>query len=186
MTTLYIKNMVCPRCIAAVETMLRAKGFDAKDVSLGTVHLADELDEAQRQEMARSLHALGFELLEDAQTVMVENLRRLVIEWVRIEGEHPKLSDYLQEAMLKDYSTLSKLFSSVRGVTIERYCIMQRIEYAKELLFYAQKNINEIAYIMGYSSAAHFCKQFKQETGLSPSQFKSSHDKAARKSLDSI
>lgn len=186
MTTLYIKNMVCPRCIAAVEAMLKDKGLNVKDVSLGAVHLADELDEEQRQGVAHSLRALGFELLEDTQTVMVESLRRLVIEWVRIEGEHPKLSDYLQKSMLKDYSTLSKLFSSVRGVTIERYCIMQRIEYAKELLFYAQKNINEIAYSMGYSSAAHFCKQFKQETGLSPSQFKSNHDKSTRKPLDSI
>lgn len=178
--------MVCPRCIAAVENMLKQQDLSVKDTGLGIAHIEEDIDDTQRQSISDALRTLGFDLLEDKQTVAVESIRKCVIDWVRIEGEHPKLSEYLQDTMLKDYSTLSKLFSSVKGMTIERYSIMQRIEYAKELLLYDQKNINEIAYLMGYSSAAHFCKQFKQETGLSPSQFKSSHDTAARKSLDSI
>lgn len=67
---------------------------------------------------------------------------------------------------------LSKLFTQVRGITIEKYSILHRIEYAKELLCYNQMTISEIAYTLDYSSPAHFSKSFKETTGMSPKQFR--------------
>ena len=99
--------------------------------------------------------------------------------------ERPKLSDYLADNLKKDYSTLSKLFSEVRGITIERFAIIHRIEYAKELLCYSQLSTSEIAYKLGYSSPAHLSSQFKQVTGMTPKDFRSQgqHD---RISLDAL
>ena len=111
---------------------------------------------------------MGFELLDDPRSQLVEQMRVCVIEWVRMEGERPKLSDYLSTRLHKDYSLLSKLFSEVKGITLERYAILHRIEYAKELLCYNQLSTSEIAYMLGYSSPAHFSAQFKQITGMTP------------------
>ena len=111
---------------------------------------------------------MGFELLDDPRSQLVEQIRIAVQELVRMKGERPKMSDYLSHNLKKDYSTLSKLFSEVRGITIERFAIAHRIEYAKELLCYSQLSTSEIAYTLGYSSPAHLSSQFKQVTGMTP------------------
>lgn len=186
MTTIYIKNMVCPRCVMAVEQVFSELGIPIVQVRLGEVTLSMSLEKEKKKPLAEALHHLGFELLENTQTIVVESIKRIVVSWVRIKGEHPTLSDYLQSALRRDYSTLSKLFSETCGITIERFCIRQRIEYVKELLCYEQQNIKEIAYTLGYSSPAHLSSQFKQETGVSPKQFKNGHEAASRKFIDSL
>ena len=178
--------MVCPRCVMAVENVFSELGIPVVQIRLGEVTLAQPLDNGRKKVLADALHHLGFELLEDTQTIVVESIKRTVMSWVRIKGEHPTLSDYLQSALQRDYSTLSKLFSETCGITIERYCIRQRIEYVKELLCYEQQNIKEIAYTLGYSSPAHLSSQFKQETGVSPKQFKNDHEASNRKFIDSL
>lgn len=105
---------------------------------------------------------------------------------MRLEGGHPRLSDYLQQNLRRDYSTLSKLFSAVRGLTIERYSVVLRVERAKELLSYGQQSVSEIAYGLGYSSPAHLSAQFKQETGMSPSAFQREHRAIGRTPIDRL
>lgn len=165
---LYIKNMVCPRCIMAVRSMLVDAGLTSTAVNLGEAEIVEELTAQQLAALSEALAQMGFELLDDPRSRLVEQLRVCVIEWVRMEGERPKLSDYLSARLHKDYSLLSKLFSEVQGMTLERYAILHRIEYAKELLCYNQLSTGEIAYKLGYSSPAHFSAQFKQITGMTP------------------
>ena len=165
---LYIKNMVCPRCIMAVRSILVDAGLTSTAVDLGEAEIVEELTAQQLAALSEALAQMGFELLDDPRSRLVEQLRVGVIEWVRMEGTRPKLSDYLSARLHKDYSLLSKLFSEVKGITLERYAILHRIEYAKELLCYNQLSTSEIAYKLGYSSPAHFSAQFKQITGMTP------------------
>ena len=165
---LYIKNMVCPRCIMAVRSILVDAGLTPTAVDLGEAEIVEELTAQQLAALSEALAQMGFELLDDPRSRLVEQLRIGVIEWVRMEGTRPKLSDYLSARLHKDYSLLSKLFSEVKGITLERYAILHRIEYAKELLCYNQLSTSEIAYRLGYSSPAHFSAQFKQITGMTP------------------
>lgn len=177
--------MVCPRCIIAVKEILEAEGVKVKSVTLGDAETEGELTDGQRIAIARRLQDMGFELLDDPRSQLVERIRITVQEWVRMKGERPKMSDYLSHNLKKDYSTLSKLFSEVRGITIERYAIIHRIEYAKELLCYSQLSTSEIAYTLGYSSPAHLSSQFKQVTGMTPKVFRTL-DKHNRVSLDEL
>lgn len=186
MVTIRIKNMVCPRCIAAVESKLTEIGFPPVSVELGKAILEHDISTEDKKSIGIALSSLGFELLDDSQTVTIEEIKQNIIAWVRLNGERIVLSEYLQDKMRREYSVLSKMFSEIRGITIERYSILMRIEYAKELLSYEQMTVSEIAYHMGYSSAAHLSMQFKKETGMSPSQFRSGKDVIKRKSLDSI
>lgn len=186
MTEINIKNMVCPRCVAAVEQMLAECGFSNISVVLGKATFAEKADLADRERIREKLRELGFDLLEDAQTIAVEEIRQQVMQWVRLRGTRPNLSDYLQEHIHKEYSALSKMFSEIRGITIERYSLILRMEYAKELLCYAQHSINEIADILGFSSAAHFSARFKQETGMSPTVFRKGKAVTLRRPIDSL
>ena len=165
---LLIKNMVCPRCISAVSDLLVSEGVTVKSINLGDVETQEELTQDQQLSVGRKLKDIGFELLDDPRSQLIEQIRVSVLEWVRMDKERIKLSDYLSARLHKDYSTLSKMFSEVRGVTIERFSILHRIEYVKELLCYSQLSTSEIAYKLGYSSPAHFSAQFKQVTGMTP------------------
>lgn len=182
---LLIKNMVCPRCISAVSDLLVSEGVTVKSINLGDVETQEELTQDQQLSVGRKLKDIGFELLDDPRSQLIEQIRVSVLEWVRMDKERIKLSDYLSARLHKDYSTLSKMFSEVRGVTIERFSILHRIEYVKELLCYSQLSTSEIAYRLGYSSPAHLSSQFKQVTGMTPKEFQEL-DKHSRIPLDAL
>ncbi len=96
-----------------------------------------------------------------------------------------RMSEYLTMHLNKDYGSLSKLYSEVKGITLERFAILHRIEYAKELLCYSQLTTSEIAYKLGYSSSNYLSAQFKQITGMTPKAFKEQKEKS-RQSLCEI
>ena len=178
--------MVCPRCIMAVEKLFAEQGINVAHIQLGEVVLPEELSHRQLAEVREKLDSLGFELLDDEQSRTVEKIKTVVIESInKQKGEHLVFSKLIAQALGRDYSQLSKLFSTVEGITIERYIILQRIEKVKELLVYNELNLSEIAFETGYSSAAHLSAQFKKTTGMTPSQFKK-QGIPMRKPLDSF
>ncbi|HMC97809.1 MAG TPA: AraC family transcriptional regulator, partial [Flavobacteriales bacterium] len=173
---LYIRNMVCDRCRRAVTELLVRTGVAFTAVHLGEVDLPEPLTKAQRSALQDGLLELGFELIDDRRTRLIEKVRGTVIGLVRSDAESPlrreKLSVVIAREVGMDYSTLSKLFSEVEGTTIEQFLIAQRVERAKELLVYDELTLGEIAYRLGYSSAQHLSTQFRKVTGLTPSHFK--------------
>lgn len=170
--TINIKNMVCPRCITAVRAILVSMGFTVEKIRLGEAVITDSLSKEQLIVLASHLQAEGFELLDDPRSCLVEQIKTGVLQWVRMSSPRPKLSDYISDTVHRDYSSLSKLFSQVKGMTIEHFAILHRVEYAKELLSYSQHSVSEIAYTLGYSSPAYMTSQFKQQTGMSPKEFR--------------
>lgn len=171
---LHIKNMVCDRCISAVKAVLTNAGFQSADVSLGEATVPQPPSPQQSATISADLHALGFELICDQQSMMVEQIKNSIRNIVR-QGHlgSANLSDILSSSLARDYSTLTSLFSSSEGRTIEQYFIAQRIERAKELIADGNLTISEIADTLGFSSPAHLSNQFKRTTGLTPSQFRS-------------
>lgn len=170
---LFIKNMVCPRCIAAVEQLLIINNLLPIYIHLGEVLIENSLDKKQQEEISIQLKQLGFELLDDTRKQQIEKIKSVVIEHVHYSTDKKfPFAEIISKALHKEYSQLSKLFSETEGVTIEHYVIIQKIEKAKELLAYNEMNLNEISFKLGYSSVAHLSTQFKKVTGFTPSQFK--------------
>lgn len=183
---LYIKNMVCERCVSSVSGILGKLNIPYEGIQLGEAHLKNPLTAPQADELKNKLEEQGFELLEDKDTKLINQIKSEVIRFVH----HPPtskeaLSSHLSVHLNKEYSSLSKLFSQVEGRTIENYYINQRIEYAKELVVYDELSLSEIADKLEYSSVAHLSGQFKKITGMTPSAFKKL-GMAARKPLDRI
>ena len=187
---LYIKNMVCPRCVRTVKRLLEEAGLEAKNVQLGEAALAASPNAVQLAELRQSLEAEGFELLDDRNSQLIAQIKNLVVNEIHYAtGKKPQamnFSDFLAREIGHEYSQLSKLFSAVEGTTIEKYVIAQKIERAKELLAYDELSLGEIAWQMGYSSTQHLSKQFHQVTGWTPTQFKAEHGRLGRKALDAV
>ena len=171
---IYIKNMVCNRCIRAVMEVLNDLEIVHEAVLLGEVELKKGLTSEQKEQLQSRLSDLGFEWIDDRKSQLIEQLKVLLVQLVQTsEGElREKLSDYLTRNLQHDYSYLSNFFSSVEGITLEKYFIALKIEKAKELLVYGELSLSEIAWKLGYSSVQYLSNQFKKVTGLTPSHFK--------------
>ncbi len=178
--------MVCGRCLKSVEAILRSAGLHPLSLKLGYAVTEENLDAGQKQQLCHVLESAGFELLNDKKEQLVEHIKIEVLAYVRSNCKYSgkKLSDVLASRLHTDYSTLSKTFSSSEGVTIEHFYIAQRVEMAKEMLSYGELSLTEIAWKLGYSSAAYLSSQFKKITGETPTSFKGSN--CARHPLDKI
>lgn len=184
---LYIKNMVCNRCIMAVRQELEKAGIDHANIQLGEVELTEELPEPVLKNLGERLQLLGFEILDDQKQKQIEKIKNLIVNKVQsgeIE-EHFSIIHFIGKTLHKDYASLSRLFSAVEGITIEQFLILQKIEKVKEWLVYNELTLSEIAWKLGYSSVAHLSSQFKRITGLTPSQLKKLGN-PQRQSLDKI
>ena len=187
---LFIKNMVCARCLRTVGRLAGEAGLATKSIQLGEIKLDASPAPEQLATFRASLETEGFELLDDRTSRLVEQVKTLVIgEIHHAAGRRPaamNFSEFLARETLHEYGQLSRLFSSVEGMTIEKFVIAQKIERAKELLLYDELTLAEIADQIGYSSPQHLSNQFRQATGMTPTEFKSGHRQHGRKPLDGV
>lgn len=162
-------------------------GLAFKNIQLGEVELTQDPDREQLEKLSERLKALGFEVLDNKKSQIVEKIKNVIVSLIHHSDEQAnlKLSALLEEKLQMDYHYLTTLFTSVEGITIENYTILQRVERVKELLVYGELSISEIADQMGYSSVQYLSQQFKKITGSTPSQFKAIRENR-RKPLDKV
>ncbi len=166
--------MVSTRCIMAVKAELKKLGLHYILVDLGEVEIMEDLSLAQREELSAALRESRLELMDDKRSVIIERIKTVITEMIHYLDDMPKVnySEYLSEKLNYDYTYLSNIFSEVKGITIQQFIILHKIERVKELLIYEELNLTEISYKLHYSSVAHLSNQFKKVTGLSPSDFR--------------
>ena len=187
-TVLKIKNMVCPRCITVVKDELEKLGYETSIERLGSATITHANEKPNLSEISNILEKNGFELLLDKNSMLIEGLKTAVVNLIYnddLAEMHTNLSNYLSSVLNHDYNNLSSLFSSVEGITIEKYFILQKIERTKELLIYDELSLSEIAYKLGYGNVQYLSKQFKEITGMSSTEFKSQRSRS-RASIDNI
>lgn len=171
---LYIKYMVSLRCKMMVKKELSKLGLQYVVVDLGTVEILEDITPEQRTLLKDSLHLSGLELLDDKRGILIEKIKNVIIEMIHYSDEFPKsnYADFISEKLNHDYTYLATVFSEVKGITIQQFIIIHKIEKAKELLLYKELNLTKIAHRLHYSSVAHLSNQFKKVTGISPSFYK--------------
>jgi len=167
--------MVCSRCKMVVKAELEKLGLEPLSVELGEVELKNIPATDTLHQLDESLRNLGFEIIDNRKSRIIEKIKNSIVELIHHSDENigVNLSEYIAQKLNYDYSYLSNLFSEVEGTTIEKYLIAQKIEKVKELLKYEELTLSQIADRLGYSSVAYLSNQFKKQTGLSPSFYKS-------------
>ena len=176
---IYIKYMVSLRCKMVVEEELQKLGLKHAVVDLGVVEILEDISPKQREQLKISLLKSGLELLDDKRSILIEKIKNVITEMIHYTDEIPKVnySDYISEKLGYDYTYLANTFSEVKGITIQQFIILNKIEKVKELLLYNELNLTEISRKLHYSSVAHLSNQFKKITGLTPTFYKGIADK---------
>ena len=171
--------MVSNRCKMAVKEELKELGLHFIVVDLGEVEIMETISDEQREQLKVALHKSGLELMDDKKAILIEKVKNVITEMIHYSDELPKMnySDYISKKLDYDYTYLSNLFTEVKGMTIQQYIIINKIERAKELLLYDELNLTQISFKLNYSSVGHLSNQFKKITGLTPSHFKQLKDK---------
>ena len=165
--------MVSLRCKMKVEEELDKLGIEYSMVDLGMVNILKDLLPEQREQLKANLLKSGLELMDDKKSILIEKIKNVITEMIHYSDELPieNDSDFISQKLGYDYTYLANAFSEVRGITIQQFIIINKIEKVKELLMYDELNLTEIAYKLHYSSVAHLSNQFKKVTGLSPSYY---------------
>lgn len=184
---LFVKNMVCNRCIKVVSDELTKLGYSIKEIELGKVELEENPSEEELKKIANILEENGFALIEDSKKKFTERIKNIIIAKIHHQegGSDLSFSKLIENEIGRDYSTLSKIFSSIEQITIEHFIILQKIEKVKEYLRYGEMTLSEIAYKLGYKSVNHLSSQFKKHTGLTATEFKETTAQK-RKPLDEV
>jgi YesN/AraC family two-component response regulator len=171
---IFIQNMVSLRCKLMVKSELEKLGLDYKSVELGEVQLVKPLSATNREKLKTALHKSGLEVMGDKKAMMIEKIINIIVEMVHYSDEQPTVnfSAFLHNKMNLEYHKMAEIFSKTKGVTIEHFILLHKVEKIKELITYDKLNLTEISYKMHYSSVSHLSKQFKQVTGLTPTFFK--------------
>ncbi|HEY1017761.1 MAG TPA: AraC family transcriptional regulator [Sediminibacterium sp.] len=171
---LFIKYMVSQRCKMVVKEELKKMGLHYMVVDLGEVEIMETLQDTQWQSLKEALKVSGLELMDDKRTILIEKIIHVIMEMIHGSEDLPVVnySSHISEKLNYDYTYLSNLFTEIKGITIQQFIILHKIERIKELIIYDEFNITEIAWKMNYSSVAHLSNQFKKITGFSPTHFK--------------
>lgn len=166
--------MVSLRCKMMVKEELKKIGLHHVVIDLGMIEILEYITAAQKELLKINLLKSGLEVLDDKKAILVERIKSVIIEMVHHSDELPaeNYSDYISKKLNHDYTYLANVFSQVKGITIQHYIILNKIERVKELILYDELNLSEISYKLNYSSPAHLSNQFKKVTGLSPSFYK--------------
>lgn len=171
--TIYIKNMACLHCQRVVKSELEKLGLNRTVINPGEVMISEEITPFKKEQLNRALRRSGFELMDPGKIALVRKIRRIIDEMVHYSLDQFKkdLPGYLSKKLKYDYEYLAELFSGVYNTTIEKYFIISKIERVKELLVYYKLNLTEVSYQLNYNSIAQLSNQFKEVTGISPTNF---------------
>ncbi|MCA5003682.1 helix-turn-helix domain-containing protein [Sphingobacterium bovistauri] len=172
-----ISNMVCDRCVIVIGDILQKHNIHDYEISMGYINFIEQISSHQLDELKFDLVKVGFEIVEAKVEKIIESIKATLINHLNNlqNGDNIKMSHFITQHISYDYSYLSDIFSKTENKTIEKYFIELRIDKAKELLKYSNRDISTVAYQLGYSSPQHFASQFKQYIGITPKEFRKLH-----------
>lgn len=169
---MYVKFDFNTLCMKVLEDKLKDQGLKYRLLNFGEVELYESLTQEQCKAFRENLEDYGIEIIEGQKTALVQKIKDTITEFVSSGEAIPvKASIYIAEKLNHSYGYLSTVFSEVANTSIENFIIIQKIEYAKELIISKRFNLTEIAHRLNYSSVAHLSTQFKNLTGITPSYF---------------
>ena len=171
--------MACESCKIFVKDTLDEMDIKTVKVDLGEIETKEDVTDEEKKILNKKIKKAGLELLERKQGILIEKIRKFVIDYVYNDAEKSnlKFSTLISRELHHSYTYLSNFFSEVEATTIEQFLIALKIERIKEMIVLEEFTLSEMADKLSYSSVGHLSNQFKKVTGLSPSHFKKLKEK---------
>lgn len=171
---LYIKYDINIICKKILQEQLEKLDLAHTFLGYSEIDIKENIPDGKLSELHANLSNYGIEVVESSKSILVQKIKDAIIEMVYMEDKLPisKISSYLANKLAHSYGYISNVFAEVTYTSIENFIILHRIELAKQLIIINQLSLTEIAHKLNYSSLAHFCTQFKNTTGLTPSAFR--------------
>ena len=91
------KKHVCPRCILAVQQILGKFQFNYKNVNLGEVGFYESLSVEQKDLFEKEIKAIGFELIDDRKSRMIEKIKSIIIQKIHPEKDMDQIGENIEE-----------------------------------------------------------------------------------------
>lgn len=166
--------MLSIRCVMVVEMQLNNLGFPCRSIEIGRADIIGVVQSDELCQIKTALQRCGLELVASKKGILVDKIKSVVIEMIRDADRQTKVrsSDYLVSKLNHDYTYLANVFSEMESTTIEKFIILSRVQFVKDLLTKSELNMKEISWRLNYCSVAHLSAQFKKITGITPSQFR--------------
>lgn len=181
---LFVKFDFNSICKKVLEDQLNDMNLAYRITNFGEIDLSEPLSKENKNVLEKKLNEYGISIIENQKSALVQKIKDAIVELVNSEETiNVKSSVYLSEKLGHSYGYISNIFSDVTFTSIENYIILQKIELAKQLLLIEQLSLTEIAGRLNYSSVAHLSSQFKNITGITPSQFQKIIAKRREKDL---
>jgi AraC-like DNA-binding protein len=160
-------------CSKILEEKLAESQIKHRILGFGEVEFLEKVSPEQLNNFQESLQSYGVEFVENQKAIIIQKIKDAIIDFVFNDQTtvNVKSSVYLADKLEMSYGYLSNLFSEVTYTSIENFIILQKIEYAKQLIANNQLSLTEIAFKLNYSSVAHLSTQFKNTTGITPTAF---------------
>lgn len=105
-------------------------------------------------------HMCGDKRLQHAQRILMDNM-----------AQPPSLPE-LAEMVGLSQSSLTRGFRSETGVSVFEFLRTRRLEKARALLESTDRNITEIAYLVGFSSPSHLTRRFRDRFAVTPGAYR--------------
>lgn len=83
----------------------------------------------------------------------------------------------------RSVSSFKRDFQSLFHTTPGRWLMEKKLENAKEMLLKSDRSISDVAFDSGFENATHFCRLFKQKTGITPMEYRK---KAAERLMQAV
>jgi len=136
------------------------------------IEIEDTISSSGLSDLNKGLSSYGIEIIENQKSILVQKIKDTIIEMVYMEEKLPTSnSAYISDRLKQRYDYIASVFSEVTYTSIENFILLQKTERAKQLIITNELTFSEIAYMLNYSSAAHFSSQFKGITGITPTAF---------------
>ena len=162
-------NKVCKKVL---EEKIGRLDLKYRTIAFGEIEFLEKITSEKMKLLKENLEEYGITIIENQKTVLIEKIKETILEMINSEDPpNVKASVYLSEKLSHSYGYLSNLFSEITFSSIENYIMLQKIERAKSLIIKDNLTLTEVAYKLNYSSVAHLSTQFKNITGITPSQF---------------
>lgn len=174
-THLHIKNMCCDRCVEVIMKLLKATKYKIISLTLGELVLKGKISSQDKYNIEQRLKEKGFSFTETYNERKISQVKALLLQYrdkLSVSDKPGKLSAFISDGMQMSFSHISRIFSQLEGVTIEKYLLLLRMERAKELLIHTELSASEIGDRLGYSSPQSFTTQFGKETGKTPGEYR--------------